>query len=123
MQPQPKLSASQLADAVRALAAQSHMVAQARGFHSGNKTPAESVAFVMRNLGLALGYLKPGEGRRGGGSLSSISVSKDGKPVGFPVKLADAVIGICDVAAACGVDLGDAIARKTAWNAARVRRG
>lgn len=118
-----KLSVAQLADAVRALAAQSHMVAQARGFHSGNKTPAESVAFVMRNLGLALGYLKPGEGRRGGGSLSAIGIGKEGKPIGFPIKLADAVIGIADIAAGLGVDLGDAIARKTAWNANRVRRG
>lgn len=122
MTPQLKLSSAALADAMRALSAQSFLVAQARGFHAGGKTPAESLAFVIRNLGLALGYLKPGDGRRGGAGLRDITTGKDGKPLGFPIKLADAVIGIADIAGSLGVDLGDAIARKTAWNAARVKR-
>jgi hypothetical protein len=112
-----KITPAQLADAVRALSAQSHMVARARGFHAGNKSPAEALAFVIRNLGLALGYLKRGD------RLSDIKDGAGGKPLGFGIKLADAVIGICDVASACGVDLGDAIARKTEWNARRAKRG
>lgn len=113
----PKVTQAQLIGAVRALVEQSHAVARARGFHSGHKSPAEALAFVMRNLGLALGYLKRGE------RLEEIKTGAGGKPMGFPVKLADAVIGICDIAAGCGIDLGDALARKTAWNAGRVRRG
>lgn len=116
MQPQPKLSSAALADAVRTLSEQSHLVARARGFHAGNKSPAESVAFVVRNLGLALGYLKRGD------RLTEIKEGAGGKPMGFSVKLADAVIGIADIAASLGVDLGEAIARKTAWNAARAKR-
>lgn len=113
--PQAKITQAQLADAVRALCAQSHAVAQARGFH-GQKTPAEAVAMVMRNLGLALGYVKRGE------RLGDVKPGAGGKPLGFPIKLADAVIGISDIAAGCGIDLGEAVARKTAWNAARARR-
>lgn len=113
----PKITQAQLADAMRALAAQSHMVAQARGFHGGNKSPAEAMAFVMRNLGLALGYLKRGD------RLAEVKIGAGGKPMGFPIKLADAMIGLSDIAAGLGIDLGDAIARKTAWNAARARRG
>lgn len=112
-----KVTSAQLADVMRALCVQSHTVARARGFHSGQKSPAESIAFVIRNLGLALGYLKRGD------RLTDTKVSATGKPSGFAMKLADAVIGIADVAAATGVDLGAAIAQKTAWNASRVRRG
>jgi hypothetical protein len=113
----PKVTQQQLTVAMRALAAQSHTVARARGFHAGNKSPAEAVAFVIRNLGLALGYLKRGD------RLTEIKAGAYGKPMGFPIKLADAVIGISDIAASCGIDIGEAVARKTAWNAGRVRRG
>lgn len=113
----PKVTQAQLSDAIRALSAQSSMVARARGLHAGNKSPAESVAFIIRNLGLALGYVKRGE------RLDEIKTSATGKPVGFPAKLADAVIAIADLADSCGIDLGDAVARKTAWNASRARRG
>jgi hypothetical protein len=117
MSPTPKVTQDQLANAVRALAVQSHTVARARGFHAGNKSPAEALAFVMRNLGLALGYLKRGD------RMGEIKTGAGGKPMGFPIKLADAVIGISDIAASCGIDLGEAVARKTAWNAARAKRG
>lgn len=118
----PRVTQAQLSTAVRALAMQSHAVARARGFHAGNKTPAESLAFVMRNLGLALGYLKPGNGRRGSENLREVVIGKEGKPIGFPIKLADAVIGLFDLAEGLGIDLGEAVARKTAWNASRAKR-
>jgi hypothetical protein len=118
-----KVTQAQATDAVRALQIQAFDAAQRRGFHAGNKTHAESLAFVVRSLGLAMGYLKPGKGRKGSARLTEIETEADGKPVGFPIKLADAVIGILDCAASCGIDLGDAIARKTAWNAARAKRG
>lgn len=38
---------------------------------------------------------------------------------GLEVELADAVIRICDLAGACGFDLGAAIAEKMAYNAVR----
>lgn len=112
-----KVTQAQVASVVNALAAQSHAVARARGFHAGNKSPAEALAFVMSKLGQGLRLLKRGE------RLTEIRTGASGKPLGFPIKLADAVISISDTAASLGIDLGDAVARKTAWNAARAKRG
>lgn len=112
-----KISSSQLMDAMRAFAVQSHTVARARGFHAGGKDPAASLMFIVRNLGLAAGYLKRAD------RITEIKTGADGKPRGFPIKLADGVIGLFDLAEGLGIDLGDAVVRKTAWNAARARRG
>lgn len=47
---------------------------------------------------------------------------ENGKPEGFGVELADAVIRILDLAGALGIDLQDAMEKKHAYNAARPER-
>jgi NTP pyrophosphatase (non-canonical NTP hydrolase) len=46
----------------------------------------------------------------------------DGKPEGFVIELADAIIRIADLAGVFGLDLEAAIAEKEAFNATRPRR-
>lgn len=44
---------------------------------------------------------------------------KDGKPEGYPIELADAVIRIMGIAGELGIDLNEAIETKQAYNAGR----
>lgn len=113
----PKVTQAQLSTAMRAFGVQCNTVARARGFHAGNKDPAAALMFVVRNLGLAAGYLKRAD------RVTEIKHGADGKPRGFPIKLADGVIALFDLAEGLGIDLGEAVARKTAWNASRAKRG
>lgn len=48
--------------------------------------------------------------------------SPSGKPEGFPVEIADAVIRIFDLCGWLGIDLAQAMAVKHAYNATRPRR-
>lgn len=59
---------------------------------------------------------------RGGEDFRTVVVSADGKPLGFPTELADAVIRILDLAEACGIDLEGEIERKMAYNETRAER-
>lgn len=43
----------------------------------------------------------------------------DGKPEGMPVELADVIIRALDLAFMLGIDIGDVVARKLAFNATR----
>lgn len=49
----------------------------------------------------------------------TVRYSSEGKPEGFPIELADAVIRIFDLCGRLGIDLEGAIATKHAYNATR----
>lgn len=59
--------------------------------------------------------------RRARLAVDEISFQSDGKPVGTPIEIADAIITLCHLADRNGIDLQSAIEIKLAWNAQRPR--
>lgn len=95
--------------------------ADARGVLSVNDR--EHRALVAEKLLLVHSEITEAvEEYRGGEDFRTVVVSADGKPLGFPTELADAVIRILDLAEACGIDLEGEIERKMAYNLTRPQR-
>jgi NTP pyrophosphatase (non-canonical NTP hydrolase) len=75
-----------------------------------NAHPAREVYFPDRNVS---GELKPGN------TIGFGIAEAGGKPEGFPIELADAVIRIANLCHALGIDLETAIQWKMAYNKTR----
>lgn len=56
---------------------------------------------------------------REGHGLREVYHSEGGKPEGFPIEIADAVIRLFDLAGMVGIDLGKAMREKLRYNASR----
>lgn len=54
--------------------------------------------------------------------LRVVEFEPDGKPIGFPVELADALIRILDLGASLNIDLGVSVVLKMAYNTGRPYR-
>lgn len=115
--PRP-LTQSEIATSVQRIAVAAHSTARARGYYQGStRSPAESIAFAVRELGYALSDVRRSR------PLTQTVIDVKGKPRGFGVAVARCVIRLADMCAANGVDLGAAMAAEMAHNARRAKRG
>lgn len=89
-----------------------HSLARANGFWDAESAPSEKLMLIVSELSEALEELRAGH------SLTDMR-DEDGKPEGFPVEIADAVIRILDMCAGYGINIEAAIARKHAYNLQR----
>lgn len=93
-----------------------HHVAKSHGFWNGVVNVPEKLALVHSEISEAL------EEYRSGVNLAKITISEKGKPEGFPVELADAIIRILDIAEYYGIDMGAVIEQKSKYNETRTFR-
>lgn len=94
----------------------SHRMAKEKGWWNPAKSTGELIALIHSELSEAL------EEYRNGHNLNEIYYSDEGKPEGFPVEIADAVIRIADMCGAYGIDLEITIAEKMYYNQTRSYR-
>lgn len=90
-----------------------HQNATAKGFWDNSQTFGESIALIHSELSEAL------EDYRSGEKPSDLKYEANGKPIGIPSELADAVIRIADLCGHWDIDLEKAIEDKMAYNATR----
>lgn len=83
-----------------------------KGFHKNSHHPATRLMLIVSELSEACEELRKGH------SPDEIYF-KDGKPEGFPIEMADAVIRIGDLCAEHNVDLQSAIGMKLEFNTTR----
>lgn len=94
-----------------------HATAVAKGWYdNGPRNVGEQLALIHSEISEAL------EEYRRGRPLTETYHEESGKPAGFPVELADAVIRIMDLCGAHGIDLEAAIEMKDAYNQSRPYR-
>lgn len=100
-----------------------HAESKAKGWHSsGDGNPAEVKRIGTMILLVTSELTEAFEEVRNGGPCDAIYHGPDGKPEGFAVEIADAIIRIGDMAAALGLDLDAVVAMKLAFNRTRPRR-
>lgn len=112
----PKVSLGQVASSLASLTDLVRQIAERRGFYRG-VTPGEKIAIATRKLGNAMGHVKKGK------RLTEVGADKTGKPNGFGIDLAKALITICDIASQTGVDLGAAVVTELQYSARRASNG
>lgn len=106
-------------DGVKTLQHHVHELAKAKGWWEEERGVPELLALIHSEVSEALeAYREQPEGF----ATYTIPVGPDGKPEGFAVELADAVIRILDCAEHLGIDLGRAILAKHAYNETRPYR-
>lgn len=103
------------------IARQAYVIAKNNGFwisdtERGRNEVAVKLALIHSEVSEAL------EEVRGASDVHEIRRDKDGKPVGFPSELADVIIRVADLAAACEIDLDEAIRTKMQYNSGREYR-
>jgi NTP pyrophosphatase (non-canonical NTP hydrolase) len=91
-----------------------HGLAKEKGWWDGKPNLAEKIALVHSELSEALEFVRLKDFDPG-----AITYNPDGKPEGFAVELADAVIRIMDLAEYLGVPLDDMIELKHEYNKSR----
>jgi len=103
---------------IRELMDESWAHAEAKGFHSKNKTFPEDIALFHSELSEAL------EEHRNGHDLTEVyyhpeDLGQVKKPEGVPIELADILIRIADVCKTHGIDLEKALRMKLEYNKSR----
>lgn len=94
-----------------------HQAMVEKGWYEGERSIPELLCLVHSEISEAL------ESYRDGDSLQEIRMGDPGgKPEGFPVELADAVLRIFDLAGYQGVPLVEALKLKMRYNACRPHR-
>lgn len=99
---------------INELANKCHGDAKSLGWYDDNKTKSdvESLMLTVSELSEAVEELRKPE--------TQIEYEgKNGKPEGYGVELADAIIRLLDLAAFRGIDIGGIIERKLAYNLKR----
>ena len=105
-----------MAETIRFWMAKAHEVAVSKGWwDGGDRNVAEQIALFHSELSEAL------EEWRRGRPLTEVRI-EDGKPEGFPIELADALIRIFDTCETYGIDLEGAVRTKMEYNATRPYR-
>lgn len=92
--------------------------AKLKGFHDysgGQPNINEKLMLIVSELSEAMEELRSG-------CSPNETRTNIGKPEGFPIELADAVIRIADLCGLLGIDLEHAIAIKHAFNTTRPRK-
>lgn len=99
---------------IKELVEQSFALAADKGFWDLEPNIGEKLMLVVSELVEAL------EEHRAGNSLTELTINdRTGKPEGFSVELADAVIRIADLCGYLNIDLEAVIAAKHAYNVSR----
>lgn len=102
---------------IKELCEQAHALAVSKGWYQdGCRNVGELLALVHSEISEAL------EEYRSGYDLREISIDSDGKPIGFAIELADAVLRIADMCGALGIELEAAILAKHEYNKTRPYR-
>jgi NTP pyrophosphatase (non-canonical NTP hydrolase) len=89
-----------------------------KGFTSGilsYQDTVEKLMLTVSELAEALEELRAGHHP----DITYYNPEKPTKPEGFPIELADAIIRLLQLAAACGIDMDGAVALKNAYNKTR----
>lgn len=93
-----------------------HALAVEKGWWETGRGVPECLALIHEEVSEALHEWRDGR------ALNEIRYSANGKPEGFPIELADAMIRIGDLAHALHISLTDAVRVKHAYNATRPHR-
>jgi len=101
---------------LNALADEAFRIAELAGWHDTPRDPGLIIALIHSELSEAL------EEWRKGMPLTTTYFGENGKPEGYAIELADALIRIFDHAATEGIDLHEAVLTKMAFNASRPYR-
>lgn len=98
---------------IEELIAVAHANAVAHGWWDEDREPGTILMLIVSELAEALEELRQGQ------TLQAIRYGPDGKPEGFPVELADAVIRLADFCGRYQLPLSAALRVKLAYNATR----
>lgn len=101
---------------LREIVKEAHATAVEKGWWDSERNVFEQIALVHSELSEAL------EEARVCSDLTLIDEEEEGKPVGFSIELADAIIRIADMCGALGIDLERAVFKKLAYNKTRPYR-
>jgi len=101
------------------LVEQAHRQATSSGFYGidgkDKRNIAECLALIHSEISEALEELRDPQFLH----LFQMGFTREKKPIGFPIELADAVIRIADLCGYLGIDLQTAIEKKMIYNATR----
>lgn len=97
---------------IQELVTQSHELAQSKGFYELPPNLSEKLMLIVSEIAEACEELRVGH-------LDGILYTDTGKPIGFPIELADAVIRIADMCGYLGINLEEMINIKHAYNKTR----
>jgi len=87
-------------------------ISESKGFHKDHQHPAIRLMLVVSELSEAVEELRKGHD-------ATKIYEKDGKPEGFPIEIADAVIRLGDLCECAGMDLETAVRMKLGFNKTR----
>ncbi len=104
----------------------SHQLSRTKGWYDSEEARniPEMLALIHSEISEALEHYRYGNCEESGAphSLDKWWRDSDGKPDGFAIELADAVIRIADLCGYLSIDLEEAIAQKHAFNKTRSHR-
>lgn len=101
---------------INELCKEAHDIAKDKGWHNPERNIPELLCLVHSEVSESL------ESYRNNEHLCGIKIISGGKPEGFPVELADAIIRIFDICGLHDIDLGYAIKLKMEYNKTREYR-
>ena len=93
-----------------------HEIAKSKGWYDGpgERNIGEQLMLVVTEVAEAMEDLRTG--------AMSLSYDENGKPIGFPIEIADVMIRIFDLAGYLRIDLEDAVETKMQYNHSRPYR-
>ena len=93
-----------------------HALARSKGWYDGEgeRNIGEQLMLVVTEVAEAMEDLRTGS--------MSLSYDASGKPVGFPIEIADVMIRLFDLAGYLQIDIDDAVDAKIAYNETRPHR-
>jgi hypothetical protein len=98
---------------------QSHGLAKEKGWYSSGRSIPELLCLIHSEISEALEEYRLGMAWSG---IYTEDGTESGKPMGFDIEIADAVIRIADMCGYLGIDLEQAIATKHEYNKGRPHR-
>ena len=113
-----KTSIKEVSVNIKDLCEKAHENAKAKGWHEKKVTIPEYISNIHGEVSEAFEEYRNGCNTR----KIYINVAEEGKPLGFPVEIADVVIRIADMCEAEGIDLEKAIKLKMEYNKTRSYR-
>ena len=104
---------------IQKLIIDSHKTSISKGWwENPNRNIGELLALIHSEISEALEVYR----EQGNDGLKKTWTEDDGKPEGFTIELADAVIRIADLCGALGLELEEALETKMEYNRSRPRR-